>query len=362
MPLSFKLHAELAKEHNGKDKWGYRVVNCGRLVANGKIFSDKKSDKKDKETKSGEENGKGVSGGSARSSGKTGRSASLDEAKRTASKRSGIPADLDWLDPESLKLYEAMDEPGSTAQVHPYYFTNTLMQLAQEKGAEVVKGRVVDIKYTAKEGVRSVTYHTKEDDQSVTIDADDVIVSAGPWTKNVLPQAPISTLRAHSIIIKPQVPISGYALFTEINLPPGFKGSKGRRMDTPEIYARPDNTVYACGEGDTTAPLPEYASDVVIEHSRCRDVVDSISSISNVLRSGEVIAHQACYLPNVSAPRGGPIVGPTEVRGLFIAAGHTCWGIQNGPGTGMLMAEFVFDGKAKSANIDSLHPKYYLRN
>ncbi|KAI5305577.1 hypothetical protein KEM56_004002 [Ascosphaera pollenicola] len=362
VPLSFKLHAELAKEHNGKEKWGYRTVNCGRLVANGKISRDRKDGKKDKETKSGEEDGKAaVSAGATHPKGKSGRSVSLNEAKRMAPKRSGIPDDLDWLDSESLKLYEAMDEPGSTAQVHPCYFTKTLMQLAQEKGAEVIMGQVVDIKHTAKEGVRSVTYRTKQDKQSVTLDANDVIIAAGPWTSKIFPEAPISSLRAHSIIIKPEVPISAYALFTEINLPSGFKGCKGRRMDTPEIYARPDNTVYACGEGDTLAPLPELASDVIVELPRCQDVVDSITSISSALRGGEVIAHQACYLPNVSADRGGPIVGPTDVRGLFIATGHTCWGIQNGPGTGKLMSEFVFDGKATSARVDSLHPRHFLR-
>lgn len=47
------------------------------------------------------------------------------------------------------------------------------------------------------------------------------------------------------------------------------------------------------------------------------------------------------------------------VPGLFVAAGHTCWGIQNGPGTGKLMSEFVFDGAAKSANVDKLDPRKF---
>lgn len=38
-------------------------------------------------------------------------------------------------------------------------------------------------------------------------------------------------------------------------------------------------------------------------------------------------------------------------------AGHTCWGIQNGPATGLLISEFVFDGAVKSAKIDSLDPR-----
>lgn len=43
-----------------------------------------------------------------------------------------------------------------------------------------------------------------------------------------------------------------------------------------------------------------------------------------------------------------------------MATGHTCWGIQNSCATGKLMSEFVFEGKAKSAKIDSLDPRQFL--
>jgi glycine/D-amino acid oxidase-like deaminating enzyme len=45
--------------------------------------------------------------------------------------------------------------------------------------------------------------------------------------------------------------------------------------------------------------------------------------------------------------------------GLLVAAGHTCWGIQNGPGTGKLMSEFVFDGAATSADVEQLDPRKF---
>lgn len=53
------------------------------------------------------------------------------------------------------------------------------------------------------------------------------------------------------------------------------------------------------------------------------------------------------------------MIGKTTVSGLFVAAGHTCWGIQNGPGTGKLMAEYVFDGDAKSADVKKLDPRRF---
>ena len=129
---------------------------------------------------------------------------------------------------------------------------------------------------------------------------------------------------------------------------------------TPEIYARPNNEVYACGEGDTFVPLPKTTADVETDDARCQDIVDYISSISDEMRDGEVTARQACYLPNVQAASGGPLIGETGVRGLLLAAGHTCWGIQNGPATGKLMSEFVFDGRAKSASVGNLDPRKVL--
>ncbi|KAG9916587.1 hypothetical protein KCV05_g12074, partial [Aureobasidium melanogenum] len=106
-------------------------------------------------------------------------------------------------------------------------------------------------------------------------------------------------------------------------------------------------------------PLPKSSDLVEVDEQRCQDIVDYVSSISDELRDGEVTARQACYLPNVQGGNG-PLIGHTGVKGLLIAAGHTCWGIQNGPGTGKLISEFVFDGAAKSAKISSLDPRMVM--
>lgn len=79
------------------------------------------------------------------------------------------------------------------------------------------------------------------------------------------------------------------------------------------------------------------------------------------MRNGKVISRQACYLPLVSNG-GGPLIGHTGIRGLFLASGHTCWGIQNSCATGKLISEFVFEGEAKSANISSLDPRKVLND
>ena len=279
----------------------------------------------------------------------------------------GIPKDLDWFSTDSIRAYSEMGDPSTTAQVHPYEFTTSMVSLAEQKGAKVVLGSVRGISYP-NNTVQSVTYTDKATSGTHTLPATDVIIAAGPWTRAIYPSAPISAMRAHSVTIRPSHPVSAYALFTDITLPAGFgrtsqstlfKRDKSKRV-TPELYARPNNEVYACGEGDTLVPLPKTSDEVVTDESRCQDIIDYAASISDEMRDGEVMVRQACYLPNVEATTEGPLIGETGVKGLLLAAGHTCWGIQNGPATGKLMSEFVFEGGAKSASVKSLDPRRVL--
>ncbi|KAI4120649.1 MAG: hypothetical protein LQ338_006861 [Usnochroma carphineum] len=350
VPLSYRLHAELAKEHGGESRWGYRRIHCGQLSAKGRSIQKTSA----------------VSGKPA-----NGESVSLNKRDEKALGKiiaAGLPKDLNWFTPECVRSYYEMGGPDTTAQVHPYFFTTSMADLAKEKGVNIVLGAVSNIDTDDGNGVKAVTYEDKATKETHTIPATDIIVSAGPWSRRVYPPAPISGMRAHSVTITPSKPISAYAIFTEISLPSDFgqkdtflklKRPHGKTV-TPEIYARPNNEAYACGEGDHLVPLPKTTEDVETDMARCQDIIDYVSSISDELRDGEVTVRQACYLPNVEGASAGPLIGHTGVKGLLLATGHTCWGIQNGPGTGKLISEFVFDGKAKSASIGSLDPRRVL--
>jgi glycine/D-amino acid oxidase-like deaminating enzyme len=327
------LHAELAKEHGGAERWGYRQVHCGQLNAVGRSVSSKKRNPvgKDEAVSLQKRANDAVAVGKLRAA--------------------GIPDSLDWFNADCVRDYSEMGDPSTTAQVHPYQFTTSMASLAEEKGAKIVIGSATSIE-KADGSVRSVTYKDSTG-ASQSLSATDVVIAAGPWTRSVYPSAPISALRAHSVTIRPSKPISAYAVFTQISL-------DGKHY-SPEIYARPNNEAYACGEGDTVVPLPPTTADVETDPRRCQDIIDHVSSISDELRDGEVLVKQACYLPNVEGAVSGPLIGPCpDAKGLFMAAGHTCWGIQNGPGTGKLMSEFIFDGKASSAKIKSLDPRTVL--
>ncbi|KAI1867758.1 uncharacterized protein JN550_006899 [Neoarthrinium moseri] len=360
VPLSFRLHEELAKEHDGERRWGYRRCYASQVECRARLPPGFSSD----ESK--------ITAADA----ETAPSKGLHKDHKTAIKalkKIGAPEDLDWLDTEqALVAYEGMGTPNNTAQVHPELFTRSMAQLAEEKGVKIVTGaRVTAINYSkGGDSVESVTY--EKEGNSETLPTTDCVVAAGPWTSRLLPNVPVTASRAHSVVIQTPTPVSAYALFTSIALPSGFptptpekaRGSKAAQgplkrsqVVEPEIYARPDGTAYACGPTDQTVKLPLTNAEVEVDEARCDDIISQVGGISDELgRDGKVLAKQACYLP-----QGGPWIGPVgNTRGLTVAAGHTCWGIQNAPGTGKLLSEIVFDGAAKSARLGGCDPSRAL--
>ncbi|KAF1364133.1 FAD dependent oxidoreductase [Lizonia empirigonia] len=329
VPLSYRLHKELAEQHGGAERWGYRAVHCGQLDA------------------------RGVLGGGG---GRSEDAVSLQKRSKKALamlRAAGVPEDLDWIAAEGIESYEEMGTPETTAQVHPYQFTTSMAQLAEASGARIIYGSATSITQ-ASGAVTGVTFTPQDEGATQTLPADTVLLTAGPWTRTIWPAAPISALRAHSVTIRPTRPVSAYALFTSIALPSG--PNQRSTTVTPEIYARPNNEVYACSDGDTLVALPARSSLVTVDERRCQAIVEHVGSVSAALRDGDVTARQACYLPHVTRGQG-PLVGETGVRGLLMGAGHTCWGIQNAPGTGKCLSELVWEGEVTSADLKSLDPR-----
>lgn len=386
VPLSFKLHTDLAKEHNGEENWGYRRVTCGDLQVEGRDWNDQ-------DLPRGHSLGKrrkGVTSGVAK----------------------GVPKDLNWIVQEQIKGYEEIGDTDATAQVHPYYFTTSMIRLAEERGVKVIIGAVTSLNFvdipgsshrmtpppseyhhsdppspalsstslsstssatSRRKGVNAVVYLDQFHQEHV-LEATDVILAAGPWTSKLYPAAPISGLRAHSVTITPSEPVSAYALFTKITVPPrphsalsrspSRSGSQSPIEDvtvsaSPEIYARA-NEIYVCGEGDIEVDLPPTTSEVEVDENRCDELISQVASISDHIREGIVTRKQACYLPIVHIGGSGPLIGETGIEGLLLASGHSCWGINNAPATGVILSELIFDGKAKSADIRSMDPRRVL--
>ncbi|KAK0615997.1 FAD dependent oxidoreductase [Bombardia bombarda] len=388
VPLSYRLHRELAAEHGGAERWGYRQVGCGDL---GAVVTDPASIKSKVAAAAvtstaavatdGKLEQKQQNGDHDEDDDKAWEKLPKQDAKASdLLQDSPLPAELDWIDGSLVRWYKQMGEDGSgygsteTSQVHPFHFTTAIAALAREKGVDVRIGAKVTRINHSKTAVTSVEYEDRGEDLSsssseakhvVIDDVTDVVVTAGPWTGRLLPRSKIEGLRAHSVVFEADV--SPFAVFTNIQLPtsyvPEHRASKGQKRKhrgnvDPEIYARPFGEVYACGEPDTTTPLPETADLVQCDTDQCDDLVAYIGTVSPQLAAAPVKARQSCYLPRHMrfGKEYDPLIGQTGVPGLWVAAGHTCWGIQNGPGTGCLMAEMLLDGRASSADVERLEP------
>jgi glycine/D-amino acid oxidase-like deaminating enzyme len=219
------------------------------------------------------------------------------------------------------------------AQVHPYKFTTTILSLAQQNGAQLINGHCTTINPT------SISYTPTDSSTTAELPANTIIITTGPWTPSLLPSIPISTSRAHSIVIEPSIQLPPQAIFFSYE-------STHRESTEPELYSRP-SSVYICGPTDSQHPLPTYAKDVVVLPHQTASLETFAKDISTTLEKGNIIARQACYLPFYD--RGFPAIGwhskPRQGRaGVFVAAGHGVWGISLAPGTGKVVADMVVGG------------------
>jgi glycine/D-amino acid oxidase-like deaminating enzyme len=257
VPLSYRLHAELAEKHEGTKRWGYRRLKCGSFdarVTKARLETLQRAKPASISTEILDAPIKAGGNGETKDWEKLPKQNGTAESMLT---ESSLPPDLDWIDAVSVGTYQEMGVPGATetAQVHPYLFTTSIAALAQESGVEIRTNAKVTKINSSKVGVESVEYEDRQTQTSHTIgQVTDVVVAAGPWTGGLLPRSRVEGLRAHSVVFNADV--SAYAVFTDIELPGDFipehrakVGQKRKhkgRVD-PEVYARPDGEVYACG-------------------------------------------------------------------------------------------------------------------
>ena len=172
--LSFEEHCKLAKEHNRKDRWGWRYVRCGSWEGRGEAVID-----------SGHE-GIGTNKNLAKTLGIPSgvKPATTSTSKyRVSRKVMDLPEDLLWVKSELTDSYSPMAKDGETAQVHPYLFTTSMFELARANGVNLIEGKAISIVQDLDGKVTGVEYLMHQDHRKTTekemIPATHVIVAAG---------------------------------------------------------------------------------------------------------------------------------------------------------------------------------------
>jgi glycine/D-amino acid oxidase-like deaminating enzyme len=266
----------------------------------------------------------------------------------------------DWVFPGRLRSTAELGNVTNTGQVHPRLFTRFLASHAEANGVEIVYGSAVGLGYSDAGAVTSISYTPQGAEEVQELEADVVVLAAGPWTSKLLPNAPIAGARSHSIVLDvPTSTVPPEILFFNRPHPHSW-------FPKLEVYPRPDETAYFCGSTDFDVPLPDSTALVEVNKQSCQLIRRAAESLSDRFAGRELLVEQACYRPVMTVPGRdrsvGPLVGMTSTAGLILAAGHDSWGIQNSLGTGKILSELIFEGRAVSADISTLDPKIVLGN
>ena len=166
---------------------------------------------------------------------------------------------IDWLPEGTVHHSRPLGTQKTTAQVHPQLFTRELFRMFLERpGTKVVYGSATQVG-SSESGQNSLRVQARDSGETSDLAFTHLVLSAGPWTgalsKTLFPgpgtkktisssgstskslDLAISGSRAHSIVLKTDRQLTAHALFTDMTLEDGD-------MAEPEVYARPDGTVY----------------------------------------------------------------------------------------------------------------------
>ncbi|KAJ2478680.1 hypothetical protein EV174_004238 [Coemansia sp. RSA 2320] len=424
--FSYDLHAQLASEHDGAEKWGYRMLNtfCAEIDRIPVTPSKQhKSTHHRSEAESMVTSIEVIAPRSRRSSPlattmEYSRPASpIEDDVHPSSTHASIavpdietvkvvePETVPWLRTNVLTRLRQVGDTANTAQVDPLKLTRALLAEAKARGLEFVRAKVINVvevghrppiiefavnnssqcsaadeknfdivgpssapattsfldadsPHSARDGLGRLQPkkpYMLQLDQGIDIPADKIVVACGAWVTSCLrweafrdvsaSQIPIQGLRVHYLLAKPKYELPAQAVFAEIN------GTVYSGEDAIEIYPRPDGSVFVCGEALDDPEMPPHNPFEPIYSKRATGRLKQIVSDVSPALSFDIIQYGlACHLP-VHA-KGIPVISKVpNTRGLYIAAGHGCWGILNGPATGLAVSELLVDGQSSSLDL-----------
>lgn len=250
---------------------------------------------------------------------------------------------LGWTSTD-LRVQGRLGTAENTAQVDPAAFTQAMMRAAIRHGAELRLGEVTGLR---RRNGRVVGVEVGGE----KLDADAVVIAMGPWSMLAtrwLPLPPVFGLKGHSVVFDTGHGVPPEALFLEVEEASGA-------ILTPEVFPRADGTTYVCAIS-TETPLPLDPADVTPDEGAIDRLLDLCRRISPELERSRVLRTGACFRPITRD--GLPIIGAVPgTAGVYVATGHSVWGILNAPATAEAMADFILDGTARSVDLRPFDPQ-----
>lgn len=253
-------------------------------------------------------------------------------------------ARLDWLS-EDVVIDGRLGSTDTTAQVNPAAFSAAMMQAARQEGAQLRIGKVNGV--VPQQGGSALS-GVAVDGEMMTADA--VVIAMGPWSAVAggwLALPAVSGTKSHSLLFETGDDVSADALFLEVREPSGA-------VLGPEVFPRGDGTTYVSAISSDT-PLPADPAEIGPEPAAIRRLLAICRRISPALDESRLLAARACYRPVTGD--GLPLIGPVSgIDGVYVATGHSVWGILNAPATGEALAELIVDGAARSTDLGPFSP------
>lgn len=358
--LSFALHEQLAKEHDGGQRWGYAPSTALSLGV---------------EKEGGDGGGRAVRGEDWLLDGTSRAEVAIADGVKN---EDGIPAWLTKQDGGSLDVISGKD---GCAQVDPRRLCEFLMESCQARGVQVhYPAQVVSVNKDEEGSVLGVKLISGGDDVPKELACKNIVIASGAWTpavfKKLFPNStisiPISPLAGHSLLI--QSP--RHSLLDEEKYGGShaiFSAPTKNYSWAPELFSRRGGDIYIAGLNDATIPLPKLATGAIIADDSMAELKKAAIQLlgratlddNRITEDDLDVRREAlCFRPVTK--RGTPIIAkvsdcdlgediesPGGGGGIYVVAGHGLWGISLSLGSGKVVAEMICCEKT-SADISEL--------
>ncbi|GAA1277417.1 FAD-binding oxidoreductase [Pseudonocardia aurantiaca] len=207
---------------------------------------------------------------------------------------------------------------------------------ARREGVRVRQGTSVTGLLVDAAGVRGVRLGSGQEIATRT-----VVVAAGPWSVGLLAslgiELPVRAVREQIVLVAPGADLRGVPVFSDL-------------VSLQYVRPEPEGQLLV-GNSDLSRPepadpdrYPDRADPAFVE-ATVEKVAQRFPGLPDPAVTG---TYAGCY--DVT-PDSNPVIGPTGVDGLFVAAGFSGHGFKISPAVGELLADLVLDGRSRDPTV-----------